>query len=276
MMKLNLEKHYALTSSVFVKEIVNPILEMIGISYFNYIKIYNNDCSRELLTNNPEWIDHFYKNGLFNSVGAVDVEHLLPKGYFLWSELNGEDPVYIQGRDFFNIDNGISFIIKRDDVTYLYIFASDKTNNKINNFYAANIDLLVRFIHYFNDKGNELIKNSEKQRIYLPIKQSINLDRSNNIVLSIKIREEFLDKTKVNRYFLLNESDNLYLTFKQIELARLIAKGYTSKQISKRMNVSYRTVEGYSLDLKNKLQESLNRDLNKSDLIKILRQSNIN
>ena len=275
-MKLNLEKHYALTSSVFVKEIVNPILEMIGISYFNYIKIYNNDCSRELLTNNPEWIDHFYKNGLFNSVGAVDVEHLLPKGYFLWSELNGEDPVYIQGRDFFNIDNGISFIIKRDDVTYLYIFASDKTNNKINNFYAANIDLLVRFIHYFNDKGNELIKNSEKQRIYLPIKQSINLDRSNNIVLSIKIREEFLDKTKVNRYFLLNESDNLYLTFKQIELARLIAKGYTSKQISKRMNVSYRTVEGYSLDLKNKLQESLNRDLNKSDLIKILRQSNIN
>ena len=190
--------------------------------------------------------------------------------------MNGEDPVYIQGRDFFNIDNGISFIIKRDDVTYLYIFASDKTNNKINNFYAANIDLLVRFIHYFNDKGNELIKNSEKQRIYLPIKQSINLDRSNNIVLSIKIREEFLDKTKVNRYFLLNESDNLYLTFKQIELARLIAKGYTSKQISKRMNVSYRTVEGYSLDLKNKLQESLNRDLNKSDLIKILRQSNIN
>ena len=276
MLNLNLEKHYALTSSAFVKEIVNPILSMIGISYFNYIKIYNDDCSRELLTNNPEWIDHFYKNGLFNSVGAIDVEHLLPKGYFLWSELNGNDPAYIQGRDFFNIDNGISFIIKRNDVTYLYIFASDTSHNQINNFYAANIDLLIRFIHYFNDNGNELIRNSEKHRIYLPTKQSINTDRSNNIVLSEKIRAEFLDKTKVNRYFLLNESDNLYLTVKQAELARLITKGYTSKQIAKRMDVSYRTVEGYCLALKNRLQESLSRDLNKSDLIHILRQSNIN
>lgn len=275
-MKLNLEKHHALTSGASVKEIVNPILNMIGITYFNYIKIYNDDCSREVLTNNPEWINHFYKNGLFASLGAIDIEHHLPKGYFLWSELNGDDPVYIQGREFFNIDNGISFIIKRNDVTYLYIFASNRDNNQINNFYASNIDLLIRFIHYFNDKGNGLIKDAEQHRIYLPKKQSINPDRLNNIVLSQKNREEFLDKTKINRYFLLNESDNLYLTDKQAGLAVLIAKGYTSKQIAKKMNLSYRTIEGYALELKNRLQESLNRDLNKSELMRILRQSNIN
>lgn len=124
MVSINLEKHHALTSSNSVRELFNPILGSIGITYFNYIKIYNSDCSRELLTNNPEWIDHFYKNALFNSIGAVDIEHLLPKGYFLWSELDSKDPIYLQGRDFFNIDNGISFVIKRKDVTYLYIFAS--------------------------------------------------------------------------------------------------------------------------------------------------------
>jgi hypothetical protein len=275
MTNINLEKHHALLSSVYIKELFNPLLESIGITYFNYIKIYNDDCSRELLTNNPEWISHFYKNSLFNSIGAVDIEHLLPKGYFLWSELDCKDPIYIQGRDFFNIDNGISFVIKRKDVTYLYIFASSKDRYEINNFYIGNIDLLQRFIHYFTDKGQLLIKEAEKNRIYLPSHQYVNHDRVNNIILSEKIREDFFEQTKVNRYFLLNESDNLYLTNKQAECAKMITNGLTSKQIAKEMKISYRTVEGYCTDIKDKLQESLKISLNKSQLIQILRHSNI-
>lgn len=80
MEEINLEKHHALTSSVNVKELVNPLLESIGLSYFNYIKIYNDDCSRELLTNNPDWIKNFYKGALFNSIATIDIEHLLPRG----------------------------------------------------------------------------------------------------------------------------------------------------------------------------------------------------
>ncbi len=201
---INLEKHHVLTSSHSVSEICNPPLNSIGITYFNYIKIHNKDCSRELLTNNPDWISHFYKNELYNSVGAVDVEHLLPKGYFLWHELDNKDPIYLQGRDFFNIDNGISFVIKRNDVTYLYIFASNKEHHAINNFYAGNIDLLQRFIHYFTDKGQHIIKEAEKNRIFLPKEQDIDISRVNNIDLSNKVRKQFLDETKVSRYFLLN------------------------------------------------------------------------
>jgi len=207
---INLEKHFSLNSSSLVKEICDPLLQSIGITYFNYIKIYNNDCSRELLTNNADWINHFYKNGLYNSVGAIDIEHLLPKGYFLWSEMDEKDPIYLQGRDFFNIDNGISFVIKRSDVTYLYIFASDRKQHCINNFYAGNIDLLQRFIYYFTDKGQHLIKEAEENRIYLPCLQQIDSERVNNIVVSDKIRKQFLENAKVDRYYLLHESDNLY------------------------------------------------------------------
>ena len=103
---LNLEKHFSLTSSGLIQQICDPVLNLIGITYFNYIKIYHNDCSREFLTNNADWIDHFYKNALYDTVGAIDIEHLLPKGYFLWSEMDKKSPVYLQGRDFFNIDHG--------------------------------------------------------------------------------------------------------------------------------------------------------------------------
>ncbi|USQ14590.1 hypothetical protein J2N86_04570 [Legionella lytica] len=115
---INLEKHFSLSSSSLVKDICDPLLQ--SITYFNYIKICNNDCSRELLTNNADWINHFYKNGLYNSVGTIDIEHLLPTGYFLWSEMDEKDPIYLQGRDFFNIDNGISFVRTGNEKCRLY------------------------------------------------------------------------------------------------------------------------------------------------------------
>lgn len=272
---LNLEKHYSLNSSNNVKEICDPLLNSIGITYFNYIKIYHKDCSRELLTNNAEWIKHFYDNSLYNSIGAIDVEHLLPKGYFLWSELNTKDPIYLQGRDFFNIDNGVSFVIKRPDVTYLYIFASTKDKYEINNFYAGNIDLLKRFIHYFTDNGQFLIKEASKNRIYLPEKREIKTERINNILLTEEIRKNFMKKTKISRYFLLNQSDELYLTNKQAECVSLSMQGLTSKQIGKKVGISHRTVESYFLDIKNKIEDVIGSDLTKEELLTILRNSNL-
>ena len=272
---INLEKHFSLNSSKLVQEICDPVLSSIGITYFNYIKIYNHDCSRELLTNNADWINHFYKNGLYNSVGAVDVEHLLPKGYFLWSEMDVKDPIYLQGRDFFNIDHGISFVIKRDDITYLYIFASNQEQHAINNFYLGNIDLLQRFIHHFTDKGQSLIKEAEQNRIFLPNPQILDINRVNNRIISEDLRQEFLKATPVSRYFLLNEWDDLYLTTKQAECARLMAKGLTSKQIAKQMDISFRTVEKYTLDIRQKIQDKAQGPLTKDRLLQILRHSNI-
>jgi hypothetical protein len=60
MSKLILTNHFSLASAVEVNNICREPLSDLGISYFNYIKIYN-DGSRELLTNNPDWIDFFIK-----------------------------------------------------------------------------------------------------------------------------------------------------------------------------------------------------------------------
>ncbi len=37
--EVNLEKHFSLNSSNLVKKICDPLLQSIGITYFNYIKI---------------------------------------------------------------------------------------------------------------------------------------------------------------------------------------------------------------------------------------------
>lgn len=272
---IDLNNHFSLNSVNDVRIICDPVLNPLGITYFNYIKIYNKDGSRELLTNNAEWIEHFYQHALYASAGAVDIEHLLPKGYFLWSELNGDDPVYLRGRDLFNIDNGITFVIKREDVTFLYIFASSRDRYAINNFYLSHIDLLQHFVHYFNDQAHELLTSLKKNRIFLPQSQIIDKGRVNNIQLTEYTREDFFRNTQVKRYFLINESDEVYLTPKQVEYASYLIKGLTAKQIAKEMAISHRTAEGYLSEIKHKLQELKGTPLSKAQILQILRTSNL-
>lgn len=275
MASLDLTGHFSLTSSEDVKSICDSALKTIGLSYFNYIKIHHKDGSRELLTNNAEWIDHFYKNGLYESAGTVDIEHLLPKGYFLWQELDSGDPIYGQGRDLFNIDHGASFVVKHPDVTYLYIFATTRDNQAINNFYSQNIDLFKRFMLYFNDKAENLIKEAENNRIYLPTDRTVDESRVINLNVSAPERKMFYEQTKIDKFYLLNESSDIYLTKKQAECSAYLLAGATAKQCAKKLGLSYRTVESYINDIKNKFIDEEGDRPSKEKLLEKLRESGI-
>jgi len=261
---LDLKNHFSLSSSNLVSQICSPSLSTIGITYFNYIKIYK-DGSRELLTNNSEWIEYFYQKELYKTAGIVDIEYLLPKGYFLWSELKTYDPAYSQGREIFNIDNGVSFVIKKKDETILFIFGSTKENHSINNFYVKNIDLFKRFILYFNDKGSQLLKEASQNKIYLPQKQEINniTIRANHI--SEQKRLDFLDQTEIERYFILDQENNLYLTKREAECIAYMINGATAKKTARMLDISFRTVQSHIYQVKEKLQCA-----NKDELEKIL------
>lgn len=271
---INLTGHHALSSSIDVDGICSPLKD-IGITYFNYIKVYNDDGSRELLTNNALWIDHFYNNSLFQSTGAVDIEHLLPKGYFLWSEMDCSDPIYSQGRESFNIDNGVSFVEKFPEFTMLYIFASERNNHKINNFYVRNCDLFKRFMYYFNDKAKSLRQEASKNRIYLPERQEIITDRLNTINISQKQKNLFFDETSVSKYFLFGDRADLYLTKKQAECAAYMAIGATSKECAKELDLSFRTVEEHLADIKTKIFEATGEKVSKKEMVTFLRGKGI-
>lgn len=266
---LDLKNHFSLASASSVEEICHDPLRSISVTYFNYIKIYN-DGSRELLTNNAPWIDHFYRNSLYKTVGVIDIEYLLPKGYFLWSELKSDDPAYSQGKESFNIDNGISFVAKTNESTTLYIFASTKNNEVINNFYVRNIDLFKRFILYFRDKAHAILKKASANKIFLPEKQIITNRKLNIIDISENTRQEFINKTSIEKFFILNKEGNLYLTKREAECIAHMIDGSTAKQIAKILGISFRTVESHLNIIKKKLQCST-----KEDLIKFLIDANI-
>jgi DNA-binding CsgD family transcriptional regulator len=260
MSKLILTNHFSLASAVEVNNICREPLSDSGISYFNYIKIYN-DGSRELLTNNPDWIDFFYQNGLYKTAAVVNIEHLLPKGYFLWSELENGDPAYTYGRDFYNIDNGISFVEKTKEATILYIFASTRSNYAINNFYLRNIDLFRRFILYFNDKADKLIKKARNNKIILPEKQIIkNLNLDHNIIGDDE-KNAFIKSTIIKKFTIVNNGERIQLSRREAESAAYMVNGYTSKEIAKILGLSFRTIEKFNLKVKAKLAYKTKQEL---------------
>ena len=195
---------------------------------------------------------------MYDSTAVIDIEYLLPKGYFLWSELQTDDPAFAQGREFFNIDNGISFVTKQNDTTTLYIFGSTRDNFRIDSFYLKNIDLFKRFILYFNDTANKLIVSSHKNKIFLPSKQIVTGSISDDVFLGRQSRKSFIEKIPINKYYMINKDENVYLTKREFECAYLFISGLTKKEVSKELGISARTVETYILRSQEKLK-SLNK-----------------
>ncbi|PIZ04596.1 MAG: hypothetical protein COY58_02265 [Gammaproteobacteria bacterium CG_4_10_14_0_8_um_filter_38_16] len=172
----------------------------------------------------------------------------------------------------FNIDNGISFVIKRDNITFLYIFGSTRDNPLINNFYIKNSDLLKRFILYFNNKASQLIDACAENHIYLPkVEKTITSTTINNTLIDEIERKRFYETVNVNRYYLPSISDELYLTKKQAECAAYLIEGATAKQCAKALNISYRTVESYTNDIKEKILQTTGKRLSKDKLIHFLK-----
>jgi predicted DNA binding protein len=185
------------------------------------------------------------------------------------------DPAYSQGQESFNIDNGVSFVIRRDEITYLYIFASTKDNMHINNFYIRNVDLFRRFIQYFHDRGSDLIKQAKLNKIVLPQRQIINSNRLKNIEIPSNVRRSFYKKTKMDKFYLLDVSDDLYLTPKQAEVATYLVVGATAKQCARQLGISYRTVETYIEEIKQKIYQFLGINLSKGELAEFLIKTGI-
>lgn len=271
---VDLKKHFSLESSTDVSEIVNSVLKHVGANYFNYVKIYE-DGSRALLSNNAPWIQHFYENALYNAAGIIDVEYLLPKGYFLWSDLEDNDgTVYNQSREYFNIDNGLTFITKQENATVVYIIGSTRKNYKINGFYIRNLDLFKRFILYFNDKGHNLIKKADEQKIYLPQKQIIQDSPIQNFHIDSEQRQSFLNATDIKKYYLPSLPEGKYLTKNEAICCAYLLQGLTAKQIAKKTELSFRTIEAYLAKIKLKLgvqdKAELIEKLSKDNLIDII------
>ncbi len=251
------QNHPFLQMAEDIDQICNP-LKKFGVHLFSYRKTFA-DGSRVNLSNNANWLDDYYNLDLFkSSLFEYDIENYAT-GFSLWPQESAL-PIFSHGRMRYNSDNGITLTLKQPDFCEFFIFGADKNNKQMLNIYINNLELIKNFTDYFHAETTRLMKEAEQSLIQIQLKNSENQTFENIYNCDFSEIKQLFKITKPT------EKDILLakLSPREIDCVELILQGKTAKEIARHLNLSYRTVEFY---LNNLRQKTGSR--NKFELIKL-------
>jgi len=247
---VDISQSQSLQYSSVISENFNNILKKINIEHFWFIRIFHKDNSRIILTNYPQWVEHFYYEGFYKNLHIMDAEFLQGTGYYTWENLKTGRP-FDDGVKYFMLHDGVTMLKKDNDYTDLYCFATSKEKLLDIDIIRKGRDLLDRFIFYFKEKSYNLIDEISDSRIFLD-----NLYYKNTRYLNLKtgssnkeIIESFIRETTINKIFV---TGSKYLTNQEALCIKHLINGKTAKEIAEILNISYRTVESHISNVKKK------------------------
>ncbi|MFC3909738.1 helix-turn-helix transcriptional regulator [Legionella dresdenensis] len=180
--------------------------------------------------------------------------------YLIWDAIDcsGKTAQMLADSAAFDFKHVFTLIKKQNEHTNFYHFGTHLTDPAIHQTYINNLDLLDRFITFFNAKVGQ---SKALSRAYDTI---LNADQTTSKV-ELNNRSAALFNNQPNREIILQtllSPAHQLLTASEIQCAELILQGKTAKEIAKEMCLSYRTIEDRIDSLKNKFNAK-----NKAELI---------
>ncbi|OGT09010.1 MAG: hypothetical protein A2X78_04510 [Gammaproteobacteria bacterium GWE2_37_16] len=263
-----------LAKSSEINDLCTPIKNLLGINYFNYIRL-NKDNSRLSLTNYPKYIEDFYIKKSYakkyiNTVEKSCIKEIdIYQDYFQWKEVADVSASFAEAEQHYNITNGITLIKRFPNFVELYYFGIPKNTIKNSDVLKSNIDLLDRFILYFKDKGNKTITYAEENPITVKnITNCIPLhDMSLNACASI------LSHMNQFRFIYQQGEKKIFLTARETMLLIYLIMQFSMREIAEKLRCSHQTIENCLNGIKSQLscytRHSLIEKLNNLKIIDI-------
>lgn len=234
---MNYGNHVTLNYSNEVRQICNPLFELLDIEHF-MITFYYSDNSIARLSTCSEWTKNYFHKGYYNVVPTLNLNES-PKSYSVWDYLDEKHKPFLEmlneAKDF-KISNGLTIIKNYKDFRTVCSICSPR-KKKNNDLYISNLSCVDSFISYFLNKASPLISIANKNRIYV---KSTDIHNNEN-----KLQNFYQSITLNKVYFkniLLSKQETLCLLYSML--------GKTSKKISKIMDISPRTVDTYINNIK--------------------------
>ncbi len=260
--------HYFLSINDQIRTISKPLLTHFGISSFVYSIIFADGSDLKLGTN-PDWIEFFYNQHLYQLSQLENRPSFYTDGFVLWSQLPEHQILLKYARDNFNIDHGVTYVKASSDKTELFFFGTTRDNSDIVHYYINNLDLLKKFSQYFVTTAQPIINQANKHRIFIPNKfESMIVTPQGN--LDIDYKNDFLQSIQIQPYQIDTTYKGINITAREWEVCGKLIQGKTAKDIAVELFLSSRTVETHLANIKEKLQCHT-----KSELIKKLHHFNL-
>lgn len=250
--------HHSIINAPQIGEICAPFFQKHNLNYFLYGKIYFNGTVNFLCSH--ENVNKFHFDNQYTvTVPPQFITKNKNTGYFLILPTH-YDAIIHAYRSFFNIGHMIGLNTYHKDHIEMAYFGAPANNDHAVNFYLNNLDILERFNLDFKERTKILINESEKNKIIIPKNMRTDLDNFSS---------SYDPETPLKKYKLNGIYKDVYLTQRELDTIREIAKGNTAKEAAQNLQLSPRTVESYINNIKLKL------DLHKTtQIINLLHQAN--
>lgn len=248
--KINLAGHISITSAPEVHKIVAPLTHVLNIKHFRYLKLYG-DGSRILLSNYPDYTRFTYESDRYQAMWFDgEFPEYLKDGQYAWcsNKLNNttnQATLEEEINNLMGLYHGVTFV--SEGLNYFEIFCFDTVEPII---YHVEKKLFSRFMLYFKDQARKLIAQAENEKIFIPLKKNI-FDFFENKKSSKSL--EFLENTKMNRYYLSGKYSNIYLTAKEKKCVDWLIQGKTAEETAAIEGVHLKTVQCHLENIRKKL-----------------------
>lgn len=257
--------NYYQSISSIMESFCKPLNDYLGVSFFLHFKVYHKDSTYVFLTNNLKIAQEYcskvnsdimyFQNYIENSGNEL----------VLWPT----KPTNIGMKIFY--DNGywpgLAITHRREESTEQYVFLSNKNNNRAKDLFIKYHSLLEKFSLYFQAEQSDIIKNANKYKAKYSNGFNCYLPEHDPITSMHKIRL-FLESIGINKGVFNNEGEYINLTNKEKYCLELINKGFSIKEISRKLLLAPKTIETHLNNIKHKIG-----CYNKKELIHIYRNS---
>jgi DNA-binding CsgD family transcriptional regulator len=250
-MSMLVDNHHSLVSSGMVKELCNPLFNTTKLTYFHYAKIYDNGTTSTLVTH-PELHAHFWHR---------EYERKIFKNYSegIFFNESFSTAILSESRTFY-VDYFLLMIVRYNNYYESCGFATIPGNEAILQTYLRHMDLLKKFIFYFKEKGECLVKEADNH--LLPV------DGYSMADIPTQKNENELFSFTPKKYKLYANSTDILITAKEFQVLKLIAYGCCTKEMANKLNISLKTVETHLMHIRQKLGYT-----RRSDLVKCFLES---
>lgn len=236
-----------------IDNLCKPLYKL-GITNFTQLRNYTNG-EQIYLSNNSEWIEHYYKFELYKSSLFEGNPSQYHSGIVLWPQ-TCDLQVFVHAQQYFDSYHGITIIEKNKNYSDFYFLSGPLKNYWLINFYLNNTQLLKNFINFYKKEAAHIIDRSQSRP--LQIKDRYDFPRDLSLV---QIMPEFLANkiTEVQQSFSSYHEQveqNLFNTLSKKErlCLKYLLQGKTAKETGKIMSISHRTIETHHERIRVKTQ----------------------
>ena len=233
-----------------IEKTTRPLRDCFGVKYFTYHRI-DQDGNYTVLLDRPDWAEHYVAEKFYLQDPYQRHPRFFKSGIHLIDSMQEQavQQIVQSGKSFFSLDLGVTVVEKSNDFVEFFGFAASRETSVLEKLYLEHPSLLREFGVYFKKRLQMILKKMEPG--YMPDLKGDHffsgkvLDSN----LSIDTLDCFL--SQIGHASAVKKAKSLSAREKTCFLMLLESK--SSKKIALDLGLSFRTVEFYFENIKDKL-----------------------